>query len=658
MASRQSSLIRRTLIFCVAPIVLCLAPIAVPLRAQAPWIMDWLRDYAQGRGDAAAARMSAIADIRRLELDLDRVVGPWRSAIVATPEIRRRALAAFVLDAVNARLDQGVRATRLLEWSCRQIRRHNPPDDFDRQWHRAALALFAGAVDPDGLESHVAHVREQFPDDPRLLFARAVASELRAAPFLTGARATPAGAAKHYGEAASRYREAIAAVDGTTKRLALLRLARVEIELGRPDTAIATLAARETDGETDADLDTRYLAHLFRGLALDRLKRTDEARAAFDAALGVVPQAQSAVLANAALLFRQGQRDLVDRQISALLDRPTAASDPWWLYWPGDYRHAAAHLAAARRAIVPASPEARAQGAVGEGGASAATPGRPLPPGAGAQTGGGQPLFRSSVTGVSVSVSVLASGVPVTGLSSSEFELLDNGVPQKIGVFSVERQPVDVSLLLDLSGSVQGARLQRLKSSVVETSRLLGPEDRLRLVAVQHQVLQVFGFQPAGVTPALDRLTAGGGTALADALAAGMMRAALPDRRHLIVAYTDGADTISILSPGVVQEVAGFADALVHVVVPLEPDRRKAAASSATPAWLGDVVARTGGQLFTVDSQAPITGAFARAIDEFRTSYVLRYLPTGVKASGWHDITVRVKGGPYEVRARKGYSGR
>ena len=131
----------------------------------------------------------------------------------------------------------------------------------------------------------------------------------------------------------------------------------------------------------------------------------------------------------------------------------------------------------------------------------------------------------------------------------------------------------------------------------------------------------------------------------------------MPDRRHLVVAYTDGADTISILSPDTVREVAGFADALVHVVVPTDPDRRRTAASPARAGWLNEVTARTGGRVFAIDSDAAITLAFTRLIDEFRTSYVLRYLPTGVKAGGWHDITVRVKGGPYDIRARKGYSG-
>lgn len=46
----------------------------------------------------------------------------------------------------------------------------------------------------------------------------------------------------------------------------------------------------------------------------------------------------------------------------------------------------------------------------------------------------------------------------------------------------------------------------------------------------------------------------------------------------------------------------------------------------------------------------------AGAIEEFRTRYVLRYTPTGVAHDGWHDLSVRVKGKKYDVRARKGYA--
>jgi len=269
---------------------------------------------------------------------------------------------------------------------------------------------------------------------------------------------------------------------------------------------------------------------------------------------------------------------------------------------------------------------------------------------------GQTPIFRSSVDGISVTVSVRQGNAPVAGLPAAAFELVDNGVPQTIQAFSVETLPIDVTLLLDLSQSVAGPRLTRLKQSVVETAALLTQADRIRLIAVQHELHEVFGLQTASARPAVDGLIAQGGTALYDGLAAAMMRAAEPDRRQLIVVATDGEDTTSILPFSVVVEIAGSSDAVVHAVVPAVTDRRDARLV-ASAAALGDIAARTGGQIFRIDGNAPITAAFARAISEFRTSYVLRYLPTGVKREGWHDISVKVKSGAYDVRARKGYTG-
>jgi VWFA-related protein len=269
-----------------------------------------------------------------------------------------------------------------------------------------------------------------------------------------------------------------------------------------------------------------------------------------------------------------------------------------------------------------------------------------------------QPVFRSSVDGVSVSVSVRDGNRAVAGLTAADFELLDNGVRQQIEALSVETQPIDVTLLLDVSRSVEGQRLDQLKRSVVETAQLLRPADRLRLIAVQHELHQVFPFEPGGATPDVTQLQARGGTALFDGLAAALMRNAEPDRRQLIVCYTDGQDTISILDLDSLTKIASFADAVVHIVVPVTTTvRARGASAIVVAAPLGEVAGRTGGQLFTVDFAAPITQAFARAIEEFRTSYVLRYVPAGVKAGGYHELTVRVTSGTYTVRARRGYAG-
>jgi len=266
-------------------------------------------------------------------------------------------------------------------------------------------------------------------------------------------------------------------------------------------------------------------------------------------------------------------------------------------------------------------------------------------------------VFRASVSGVSVSVSVKEGNVPVTGLTEDDFVLTDNGVRQTIASLSVETLPIDVTLMLDASRSVEGARLERMKAAVLDTADLIAPEDRLRLIAIQHQLNQVFPFQPGGQRPPVEALYAEGGTALFDALAAAMMRASEIDRRQLIVAYTDGQDTISVLDQDVVYGIAGNTDAVVHLVVPVRETGRNARSEVPNAGVLEALAGRTGGQMFLVDAAASITDGFRQAIDEFRRSYVLRYLPTGVEEAGWHDIEVTVPSGQYELRWRRGYGG-
>ena len=266
-----------------------------------------------------------------------------------------------------------------------------------------------------------------------------------------------------------------------------------------------------------------------------------------------------------------------------------------------------------------------------------------------------QAVFRADAAGIPITVSVRSQGRAVGGLSADDFVLTDNGKAQKILSVSVESLPIDVTLLLDLSRSVSGQRLERLKYTIVETAKLLRPIDRVRLISLQHELRQVFGYQAGGTQPPVEQLAAYGGTSLYDGLAAAMMRAGEPDRRHLIVAGTDGDDTISILPEGAVKEVAGYADAVVHVIIPVLGARNAKAAWTPATLALNDVTLRTGGQLFWIDANATMSDAFAQAIEEFRTSYVLRYSPEGA-TPGWHEVNVSVNGGPYDVRARRGYS--
>jgi hypothetical protein len=150
----------------------CVVPAVGARQSSRAWVGDWLREYAGGAHAAVAARLSTIADLGTLEKDLDRLAKDWIESAGADPLRQRRLLAAFALEAAYARIESGKSAAKLLVWGCRQLRRIPRADagDFVQIWHYAGFAVLAGAVDPDAMETHVGHMRFQFPDEPRLLF--------------------------------------------------------------------------------------------------------------------------------------------------------------------------------------------------------------------------------------------------------------------------------------------------------------------------------------------------------------------------------------------------------------------------------------------------------------------------------------------------------
>jgi VWFA-related protein len=300
-----------------------------------------------------------------------------------------------------------------------------------------------------------------------------------------------------------------------------------------------------------------------------------------------------------------------------------------------------------------------------------------------------QQTFRSGVTGVVIPVSVRSGNKPVSGLTAADFELRDNGVVQALQDVSAEKIPVDLTLLLDLSSSVDGPMLQRLKMAVSDTAALLRSDDRIRLVAVSQALHEVFGFRAkAGAMP-LEQLSAEGATSLYDGLAATMMRPTETGRRQLIVAFTDGRDSTSIIDEGAAKAIAQLSDAVVDIVVPIaaahggetrrlsqraggSPDSLAGApnvsvngqgpagvAPDGVPQVLSDLVAPTAGQVLALGTDESISRIFRTMLDDFRATYVLQYMPSGVDAPGWHDVDITVKKrGKFDVRARNGYRGR
>ncbi|HWR49955.1 MAG TPA: VWA domain-containing protein [Bryobacteraceae bacterium] len=91
-------------------------------------------------------------------------------------------------------------------------------------------------------------------------------------------------------------------------------------------------------------------------------------------------------------------------------------------------------------------------------------------------------VFKSEVSLVRVDAQVVdKNNRAITGLSAADFVLREEGVPRDIRNFAQEDMPVDVLLLLDVSGSMQ-PHIQRIASASHQALQVLGDSDRVAVM--------------------------------------------------------------------------------------------------------------------------------------------------------------------------------
>jgi len=277
-------------------------------------------------------------------------------------------------------------------------------------------------------------------------------------------------------------------------------------------------------------------------------------------------------------------------------------------------------------------------------------------------------VFRATTTSVAVNASVKRGNRIVANLTARDFRLTDNGVEQAIDALSIESVPVDVTLFLDTSGSTAG-KLDDMKQDVQGMIRLLRPGDQFRLLTIGDSVYEPVPWVPAGTKVDLSFGAVGGISLIQDALLIALLHPPQPDRRHLIVGMTDRQDCGSVVSSGLLRELTGRSEAVLHLVEfsgggGESNYRVRTCSPRARPDGvriLDDAAARTGGQLHTQSfffRSSSLLRAFKTIFDDFRQSYVLRYSPSGVDPKGWHAIKVEVPAiKEATIRARLGYYG-
>jgi tetratricopeptide (TPR) repeat protein len=385
-------------------LMLVLVTAASPLTeravgAAAPDVGRLLDAYAAGQFTAAMepmARMSSNdAGEYRQQLTTEAGV-KWIDRI---PEARpRRALvaAAFALEAEAALAERGLwqAATGekpcpgrcVIEWACTLLRLRGEPDEAERVWMLASIALAGGVRNWTFLlspltpprararvQGHVLHALERFPNEPRIHLARALAIASRHAVMTemgmprAGQRTLPvAGRMPNIiiiGPGAppepledllrpnadyARRELSVLTGDPTIGAEARMRLAYVQFQ-ARDYESAASEARAAADRASDPDV--KYLSHYLGGQALQSIGDLPAAEAQYRSALEALPRAQSATLALAALVHARGDANTAYELAAASIGARPPAPDPWRHFMYGDFPRLPGLIAEMRKAI-------------------------------------------------------------------------------------------------------------------------------------------------------------------------------------------------------------------------------------------------------------------------------------------------------------------
>src|SRR5204863_7943632 len=134
---------------------------------------------------------------------------------------------------------------------------------------------------------------------------------------------------------------------------------------------------------------------------------------------------------------------------------------------------------------------------------------------------------------------------PVPGLTSADIDHRDNGILQQIDLVSYEQIPLNVILALDMSDSVAGDRLARLRAAGTAVLGGLHGEDQAALLTFSHAVRlgAPLGHDVIFVRDALQRANGEGETSLVDGTFAGIQIGESDAGRALLIIFSDGLDT-------------------------------------------------------------------------------------------------------------------
>ena len=248
------------------------------------------------------------------------------------------------------------------------------------------------------------------------------------------------------------------------------------------------------------------------------------------------------------------------------------------------------------------------------------------------------------------------SGQYVNKLSHKDFKILEDGVEQRVTLFSVEETPFAAAILLDTSGSME-TRLTLARAAALRFLDGLREEDMAAVYHFDSKVERLSDFSPGrDLPPVAYDLGSKGMTALNDAVVlASKDLAKRPEKRRAIIVLSDGADTKSSATPDKALNAALAANATIYTVDMSDPQLNQAARMSAA-GTLKNYANKSGGRFVSKPGGRALDEAFREILQELSNQYTLGYRPNNNARDGrWRAIQLKLSRPELSARTRGGY---
>lgn len=281
-----------------------------------------------------------------------------------------------------------------------------------------------------------------------------------------------------------------------------------------------------------------------------------------------------------------------------------------------------------------------------------------------------QGAIRVNVNLVLVDATVKSKdGQIMTGLKKDDFEVREDGMAQKLDVFSRDEMPLNVALVLDLSDSIEPF-LGPLRDAATVALGSLKPDDEVALFtfATEAQMREPLTRDKNKIADEISKFEARGATNINDGIfnAAEYLLKLPPNGRRVIILISDdvGTDAGAQGTRDIVTEAIAADAVLYNLKIPGYNPTATLMFSAMTPGLVNihKVMEATGGELFDVQDVAHLDSVFSALIQRLKTRYTLGFYTQASGAEGKpHKLDVRLassfgkKGRDYNILAKNSY---